>query len=80
MASLVVPGISVTMHLSFFSKAFTILLFPTLGRPTNASFGVFCFCSMVVSFGSCSTIKSSKSPVPEPLMEDTGNKFSRPRE
>ena len=74
--SRVVPAISVTILRSSPIRALMVEDFPTLGRPTMAILGS----SSMFSIGSvvkCETTLSSRSPVPEPLIEATG-KISSP--
>ena len=68
--SLVVPAMSVTMYLSSPMSALIKEDFPAFGRPTTANLG------KVFSVSPCSgktlTNSSSNSPVPLPLIAETG--------
>ena len=76
--SLVVPATSVTMNLSLPIRELINDDLPALGLPTTANLGT----SEIIrsSFGSLSDNKSKNSPVPDPLIDDKQNRFSKPRE
>ena len=75
MASLVVPGMSVTMVRSSPNKALIKEDLPALGLPKMAILGSPLSDSSSSSSSSLTT-SSSKSPVPQPLEEATGNNLS----
>lgn len=75
------PAMSVTMWRSSPMKALISDDLPALGRPTIANFGMSSSCSVSSSStGRSLTISSRRSPVPEPLMPETGYGSPSPRE
>ena len=66
------------MNLSFPIREFINDDFPALGLPTTANLGTSE--TVMSSLGSFCTSKSRNSPVPDPLIDDRLNKFSKPNE
>jgi hypothetical protein len=80
--SRVVPGISLTIIRSSRSKRLTSDDLPAFGRPTIAM-PTSAFSGADAARGdaftrSCSTIASSRSPVPSPCSADTSKTCSKP--